>query len=196
MLSNSRNDEDFYYYIRDRFAPENNTDQAYRFFYLRKTCYRGMLRYNKKGNFNVPFGRYKNFNFEELRNREYENLLSNTQIYNEDFEFIFKEFDEEGNFIFLDPPYDSIFTKYETGSFSKDDHKRLAELFTNSKSNVLMIIGQSEFIYELYEPYIYGSYSKKYGFKIHSGRIGNEINNEHLIIKNYQTKDLISQIFS
>ena len=41
------------------FQPKNDIDEAARFLYLRKSCYRGMLRYNKNGKFNVPWGRYK-----------------------------------------------------------------------------------------------------------------------------------------
>ena len=48
-----------------------------------------------------------------------------------------------------------------------------------------MIIGKTDFICDLYKDYIVGEYDKKYRFKLHSGRVGNEINNKHLIIKNY-----------
>lgn len=185
LMCNSRNDESFYYYIRDEYKPNDDIERAYRFLYLRKTCYRGMLRYNKSGNFNVPFGWYKNFNFEELANRNYEFLLKNTEIYNTDFQEVMEKYDREDTFIFLDPPYDSKFNKYEVNSFSQEEHKRLADLFKSCKAKILMIIGKSDLIFSLYEDYIYGSYSKKYGFRIHSGRIGNEINNEHLIVKNY-----------
>ena len=64
-------------------------DNAKRFYYQRKTCFRGMLRYNKNGKFNIPFGRYKTINFNELKNTDYENLLSRTEILNTDFENIF-----------------------------------------------------------------------------------------------------------
>jgi len=49
----------------------------------------------------------------------------------------------------------------------------------------LMIIGKTPFIEEQYNGYIVGEYDKKYRFKLHSGRIGDEINTKHLIIKNY-----------
>ena len=51
-----------------------------------------MLRYNSSGEFNIPFGRYKNCNFEDLLNIKYEKLLKNTTIFNKDFEYIFEKY--------------------------------------------------------------------------------------------------------
>ena len=45
-----------------------------------------MLRYNKKGKFNIPFGRYKTYKFDDILNKNYENLLQNTEIFNKSFE--------------------------------------------------------------------------------------------------------------
>ena len=87
--------------------------------------------------------------------------------------------------MFLDPPYDSTFTDYGYCTFEKKDHKKLAECFKQTKIKCLMIIGKTDFICDLYKGYIVGEYDKKYRFKIHSGRVGNEINTKHLIIKNY-----------
>ncbi len=73
------NEEKKYYKVRDEIAQETSLDVASRFYYLRKTCYRGMLRYNKKGKFNIPYGRYKTCNCELLKNKDYEILLKNTE---------------------------------------------------------------------------------------------------------------------
>ena len=110
FLNEHPNTEEEYYKVRDKMKVENALDNAKRFYYLRKTCYRGMLRYNKKGKFNIPFGRYKTYNYEILKDKEYENLLKNTKIYCKNFEFIFQKYNDENNFVFLDPPYDSEFT--------------------------------------------------------------------------------------
>ena len=67
-MQNNPNNEETYYNIRDNMVINNYLDNAKRFFYQRKTCYRGMLRYNKKGKFNIPFGRYKKCNYEDLKN--------------------------------------------------------------------------------------------------------------------------------
>lgn len=179
------NEEKTYYQVRDKFEIKSPLDNACRFFYQRKTCFRGMLRYNKKGKFNIPFGRYKTYNFEILKEKKYENLLKNSQVFNKDFSYIFKKFNNKKNFMFLDPPYDSEFTDYGYCSFGKEEHKKLAKCFKETKIRCLMIIGKTPFIEELYKGYIVDEYDKKYRFKIHSKRVGSEINNQHLIIANY-----------
>lgn len=178
------NDEETYYKVRD-YDNTKVLDNAKRFYYLRKTCFRGMLRYNKNGKFNIPFGRYKTFNFEEIKNIEYENILKRTEICNKSFEAIFDEYNNKENFMFLDPPYDSEFTDYGYCTFGKDEQRKLAKCFKETNIRCLMIIGKTPFIQELYKDYIVDEYSKKYRFKLHSGRIGDEINTKHLIIKNY-----------
>jgi DNA adenine methylase len=186
FMESVNNTETDYYNIRDNMIIETSLDNAKRFFYLRKTCYRGMLRYNKKGKFNIPYGRYKRYNYKELKDERYSLLLERTQILSQDFEEIFNKYDKEGNFIFLDPPYDSEFIDYGYCIFGKNEHRRLSECFKRAKSRCLMIIGKTDFICELYRDYIVGEYKKNYKFRLHSGRVGNEINTLHLIIKNYE----------
>ncbi len=178
------NNEETYYKVRGS-IPNNKLDNAKRFYYLRKTCYRGMLRYNKKGEFNIPYGRYKTYNYEEIKNKEYENILKKTEIFNKDFEYVFENYNSPENFMFLDPPYDSEFTDYGYCTFGKEEHNKLAECFKKTSIKCLMIIGKTPFIEELYKDYIVDEYDKKYRFKLHSGRVGDEINVNHLVIKNY-----------
>jgi DNA adenine methylase len=190
FMDKNKNDENTYYKIRnmDRNTEKkmSDLDIACRFFYLRKTCFRGMLRYNKKGHFNIPYGRYKTYNFDILKNKQYEDLFQNVNIHLEDFEYIFKNYDNENNFMFLDPPYDTPFSDYGYCSFGREKHKRLAELFKKSKCKCLMIISETEFIKELYKDYIVETFDKKYKFRIHSNRINTDnIDKKHLIIKNY-----------
>jgi DNA adenine methylase len=179
------NDEETYYKVRDKMETNDYLDRAKQFYYQRKTCFRGMLRYNKNGKFNIPFGRYKTINFEELLNEDYEILLKRTEILNKGFEYIFENYDNENNFMFLAPPYDSEFTDYGYCQFGKEEQQKLAFLFKNTKIKCLMIIGKTEFIEKLYEGYIVSEYDKKYKFKLYDNRVGEEINTKHLIIKNY-----------
>ena len=185
FMENNPNDEETYYKIRDDMLIEEPLDNAKRFYYQRKTCFRGMLRYNKGGKFNIPFGRYKTINYSDLKNKHYEELLHRTEILNNDFEYIFETYNDENNFMFLDPPYDSAFTDYGYCQFGKEEHIKLADLFKNTKIRCLMVIGKTKFIEELYKDYIIDEYEKKYKFKLHSGRVGDEINTIHLVIKNY-----------
>lgn len=181
-----RSGEATYYYVRDGLKITNELKKACRFYYLRKTAYRGMLRYNPKGEFNIPWGKYKNVNYEDLRNQEYSDLLSRTTIREWSFEKTMNKFrNREDAFIFLDPPYDSEFTDYKT-DFNKNHHKELADLFKQSKAKCLLVIGDTPYIRELYKGYIAEEYNKKYAFRIHSDRVtAEDIDNLHLVIKNY-----------
>jgi DNA adenine methylase len=185
FMQQSPNDEATYYKIRDEMEINNELDSAKRFYYQRKTCFRGMLRYNKHGKFNIPFGRYKTINYSELLNKDYETLLGRTEILNKGFEYIFENYNDENHFMFLDPPYDSEFTDYGYCQFGKEEQQKLAMLFKTTKIKCLMVIGKTKFIEELYDGYIVAEYDKKYRFKIYDNRIGDEINTKHLIIKNY-----------
>lgn len=184
FMKDHPNDETTYYKVR-KYSCNDYLSNAKKFYYLRKTCYRGMLRYNKSGEFNIPFGRYKTCNYEDLKNEDYEKLLKNTEIFNKPFNYIFENYDSENNFMFLDPPYDCEFSDYGYCIFGKEQHQLLAHHFKNTKIKCLMIIGKTPLIQELYSGYIVGEYEKKYRFKLHSGRVGDEINTKHLIIKNY-----------
>lgn len=185
FMENNPNNEEIYYKIRDEMKINNYLDNANRFYYQRKTCFRGMLRYNKNGKFNIPFGKYKTINYSDLQNKNYETLLKNTEILNTNFEVIFEKYNHENNFMFLDPPYDSEFTDYGYCKFGKQEHIKLAELFKNTKNKCLMIIGKTDFIIDLYQDYIVDEYEKKYKFKLYNNRIDDKINTKHLIIKNY-----------
>jgi DNA adenine methylase len=138
------------------------------------------------GKFNIPFGKYKTINYNDLKNKRYEELLKRTEIFNKSFEYVFEKYNDKNNFMFLDPPYDSEFTDYGYCKFGKEEQTILANLFKQTKIRCLMIIGKTEFIEDLYKDYIISEYDKKYKFKIHSGRVGDEINTKHLIIKNYK----------
>ena len=184
-MQNNPNDETTYYNIRDKMIINEPLDNAKRFYYQRKTCFRGMLRYNKNGKFNIPFGKYKTINYSDLNNPNYHSLLSRTQILNKDFEYIFEHYNDENNFMFLDPPYDSEFTDYGYCQFGKKEQHKLADLFKTTKIKCLMIIGKTKFIEELYANYIVDQYDKKYKFKLYANRVGDEINTQHLVIKNY-----------
>jgi len=185
FMKETPNESDTYYNVRDNMTINDKLDNAKRFYYQRKTCFRGMLRYNKQGNFNIPYGKYKTINYEDLLNPKYTELLSRTDIYNKNFDYIFEHYNNENNFMFLDPPYDSEFIDYGYCKFGKDEHIKLAKYFKETKIKCLMIIGKTDFISELYKDYIVDEYDKKYRFKLYDDRIGDEINTKHLIIKNY-----------
>ncbi|MDP2585944.1 MAG: DNA adenine methylase [Candidatus Levybacteria bacterium] len=96
----------------------------------------------------------KNFNkkLDYLKSKELEKHLKNTTIENKDFEDFFKDNKpKKGDFVFLDPPYDSEFSTYDKNVFNKEDQKRLANyLIKDCKANWMMIIKNTDFILSLY----------------------------------------------
>lgn len=179
------NSEETYYQVRNQ-QPLTRFENAARFYYLRKTCFRGMLRYNKQGHFNIPFGKYKTINYQALLKPAYSTLLQRSTILQTSFETIFQDYNDATNFMFLDPPYDSEFTDYGYCKFGKAEHEKLAQCFKETDIQCLMVIGKTDFIEQLYRDYIVDYFPKKYKFKLYGGRIGEDINTEHLVIRNYQ----------
>lgn len=185
FMESHPNDESTYYKVRST-TPTTPFENACRFYYLRKTCYRGMLRYNKQGGFNVSYGAYKKVNYDALLDESYTELMSRTDVLNDGFELLFDRYNDESNFMFLDPPYDSVFTDYGYCTFGKDEHRRLAELFKTTDIRCLMVIGKTPFISDLYAGYIAEEYDKKYRHRFHSGRTESTDNAVHLVVKNYK----------
>lgn len=155
--------EALYYLLRDMYNGkiEKRYLDATLYYFINKTSYSGMLRFNSNGEFNVPFGRYKNFNTELISEQHYE-LLKRTEIRNEDYSKIFDD-STSSDFIFLDPPYDCIFTDYgniEQNGFNEDNHIKLAQDFRNLSAKALMVIGKTRLTESLYQPYIKSEYFK------------------------------------
>ena len=177
--------EALYYLLRDMYngIVEKKYLDATLYYFINKTSYSGMLRFNSKGEFNVPFGRYKNFNT-QLVSEEHSELLKRTEITNEDYSEIFNRC-TVNDFVFLDPPYDCIFTDYgniEQNGFAEDDHRRLAQDFRNLESKSLMVIGKTPLTEELYRPFIRAEYSKTYAVNIRN-RFKSE--STHLVVTNF-----------
>lgn len=177
--------EALYYLLRDMYNGiiEKKYLDATLYYFINKTSYSGMLRFNSKGEFNVPFGRYKNFNT-QLVSEEHSELLKRTEITNEDYSEIFNRC-TVNDFVFLDPPYDCIFTDYgniEQNGFTEDNHRRLAQDFRNLESRSLMVIGKTPLTEELYGPFIRAEYSKTYAVNIRN-RFKSE--STHLVVTNF-----------
>lgn len=178
--------EAFYYKMRDMFNHKINSEylDAVVYFFINKTAYSGMIRYNANGEFNVPFGRYKNFNTKLITDKHYE-LLRETSIYNVDYSEIFSMAGND-DFIFLDPPYDCVFSDYgnETykDGFGEDEHRRLANDFINLPCKALLVIGKTPLTQELYGKYIIEEYDKSYAVNI---RNRFKADAKHIIVTNY-----------
>ena len=177
--------EDLYYKMRELFNhPDNSYLDGVIYFFINKTAYSGMSRYNNNGEYNVPFGRYPNLNT-KLVTEQHSHLLQKAELYNLDYQQIFN-MANENDFMFLDPPYDCVFNDYGNidmmNGFDETEHRRLAEDFKNLPCRALMVIGKTPLTMELYGKYVYDEYYKNY-----SVNIKNRFNNDkmHIIVKNY-----------
>jgi DNA adenine methylase len=143
-----------------------------------------MIRYNAKGEFNVPYGRYANLNT-SLVTGSHSKLLSNTEIYNFDYSVIFK-MSEENDFMFLDPPYDCVFSDYgnieHKDGFNEQNHIELANQYKQLKCKALMVIGRTPLTEKLYGNMIIDEYGKSYAVNI-KNRFKSEAS--HILISNY-----------
>ena len=162
--------EGLYYDIRNMFngLTERKISDAAIYYFINKTSYSGMIRYNSKGEFNVPFGRYKHINTGILT-KDHSLLLQSTEIYNLDYKEIF-DMATEDDFMFLDPPYDCVFSDYGNeeykDGFNDECHIRLAEDFRNLKCKALLVIGRTPLTEKLYGDMIIDEYNKTYAVNI------------------------------
>lgn len=180
------NNEDLYYAIRDMFnnLAEKKYSDALLYYFINKTAYSGMIRYNAKGEFNVPFGRYKSINTKSIT-EQHSKLLQKAELFNGDYLDIFN-MSQQGDFMFLDPPYDCIFSDYGNkeyrDGFNEDSHRRLAQDFRNLGCMAMMVIGKTPLTEELYNGMIVDEYEKQYAVNI-KNRFKSAAN--HIIVTNY-----------
>ena len=168
-LKRHKNEEDYFYQIReiDRdkegYKKLTRIQRASRIIFLNKTCYNGLFRVNKAGEFNVPFGNYKNPNIvNEITLRAVSNYFSKARA-----AFTCKDFEEvlkgagKGDFVYLDPPYDPVsdtasFTGYDKGGFDRDEQKRLKKACDQlHEKGIKFLLSNSatDFIKDLYREY-------------------------------------------
>lgn len=177
--------ENLYYRMRALFNyPDQSFLEGVVYFFINKTAYSGMIRYNGKGGYNVPFGRYPNFNT-KLITQQHSELLQRAELFNLDYQKIF-DIAKKDDFIFLDPPYDCAFNDYGNidmvNGFDETEHRRLASCFKNLSCRTLMIIGKTPLTEELYGKYIFDEYYKNYSVNI-KNRF--KYNKMHIVVKNY-----------
>lgn len=178
--------EELYYRLRDMFNKKKprKFSHAALYYFINKTAYSGMVRYNAQGEYNVPYGRYKNFNTDLIDDR-HEALLRGADIHCRDYKEIFAMAGPD-DFMFLDPPYDSVFSDYgniETkDGFTAEMHRELAQDFYALPCKAMMIIGKTDLTKELYGKSICFEYDKSYAVNIRN-RFKSE--SKHIVVLNY-----------
>lgn len=167
-LRKHKNESEYFYHIRslDRtedFSKIGKIQRASRLIYLNKTCYNGLYRVNNAGEFNSPFGRYKNPNIvNEPVLRAVSSYLNsnNVQILSGDYDNVLQNLDRN-SFVYLDPPYHPIsessnFTGYIQGGWNIFDQARLREAcdeLTKKGIKFLLSNSSSGFIKDQYRDY-------------------------------------------
>ena len=139
----------------------SNVKKASRFIYLNRTCFNGMYRVNSKGEFNVPFGHYKNPRIVEENNLiNCSNLLQRTEIRHADYSEILNRV-KKGDFVYFDPPYvplseTSSFTSYTKDGFDMNMQFKLRDVCDELNSmgvKFLLSNSDTKLVNELYENY-------------------------------------------
>ena len=160
------NTEEYFYKLRglDRkpeFKGLSDIERASRIIFLNKTCFNGLFRVNSRGQFNVPYGNYRNPTIaDEFVIKAISNYLktNNIEIVCEDFNSACQSA-TKGDFVYFDPPYDPVsdtasFTGYSLDKFDREEQTRLRDLvkeLTERKCKVLLSNSNTEFIRDLYK---------------------------------------------
>ncbi len=163
----------FYYTARDKFNSlelngTNTIEKAALFIFLNKTCFNGLYRVNKKGQFNVPMGAYKSPTIcDESNLRNISKALQNVEIVCGDYS-LSKQFIDNDTFVYIDPPYRPIsetsgFTSYTTDAFDDNEQIRLAHFIDEinemgakivlSNSDPQNVNSEDTFFEDLYKAY-------------------------------------------
>jgi DNA adenine methylase len=147
------NNERLFYHHRDRFnsllrrGEDDSREAAALFYYLNRTGYNGLCRFNRAGEFNVPFGRYARVRY----TRDFSGFRATLR----DWSFTDGDVEtvtlEREDFVYADPPYDVEFTQYARQRFSWDDQERTAALLAKHPGPVVLVNQSTPRIEALYQ---------------------------------------------
>lgn len=182
---------DYYYEVRDN-IPRSNIERAARFLYLNRTCFNGMYRVNKQGDFNVPVGT-RNCWIEKTEDlQEYSRILRRYRICSTDFVRIIHDA-AENDLVFADPPYSiasnqSSFIKYNDQLFSWKDQKRLLSALSRARDRGASILATNTAYSQLEDMYRNNGFFVQTvnRFSSISGKSTGRKQQEELLISSYQ----------
>ena len=148
-----KNDKEIFYKNRTRFnelvknGMENTPEAAALLYYLNKTAYNGLMRFNSKGFFNTPFGKYKTINYTF-------DILSYKRL-TKSWKFMCRDFSEveipPDAVVYADPPYDVEFTNYNADGFDWEEQVRLIEFLCDISNPIILSNQATERIVKLYK---------------------------------------------
>ena len=188
----------YYTYLRDVYnnpKEYNNLSRPRKvaiYLFIREYCFSSMFRFNNAGGFNVPYGGVS-YNKKSLENKKkyykslaVRKLLNNTELYQMDFyEFVKTININEDDFMFLDPPYDTVFSEYDKNAFDQNDQIRLANyLIYECPCKFMLIIKKTDNIDRLYQNSGLNIVEMNKNYFV-SFKNRNKKSVKHLIITNY-----------
>jgi DNA adenine methylase len=193
-LRQHKNEETHFYEVRAKdIGSMTPVQRASRFIYLNKTCFNGLYRENKSGQFNAPFGRYEN-----PRIVDEENLLavseylrtSDVEIFGGDYRAALNSA-SAGDFVYLDPPYAPMtktarFAHYVKGGFGLDDQAELAKVFANLTTRgvkAMLSNSNTPIVHDLYKGFNIQTIHATRAINCKGGKRGKDAN--EVLITNY-----------
>jgi len=162
-LRTYENTSEMFYAVRSlEWTTSPEAEAAARTIFLNKTCFNGLYRVNKRGQFNVPFGKYKNPRIcDEDGLRAASEVLKKAEIICGDYFLVLEHYAQPGDFVFLDPPYLPIseysdFKRYTKEQFYEEDHVELAKMIMTLHErgcHILLTNSNHPLVHELYAPF-------------------------------------------
>lgn len=199
VLSQHPNEEEHFYGVRDwdrdkeQYRQLAKVQKAARIIYLNKTCYNGLFRVNNAGEFNTPFGHYKNPNIVNAP------TLRAVSSYFQKAQVTFSSIDyaqvlarvTRGTFVYLDPPYDPVsdtanFTGYAKGGFDRQEQIRLRECcdqLNQRKIKFMLSNSATDFIKEQYAAYHITTVKAKRAINSNAAKRGQV---DEVVVRNYE----------
>jgi DNA adenine methylase len=125
---------------------DQSSEAAQLFYYLNRTCFNGLCRFNSRGEYNVPFGKYKKINYTQDFS-EYQSVFASWDFCATDFSSLEIK---SGDLLYVDPPYDVEFTRYSEQDFKWEDQVRLVDWLTTLDQPMIVSNQATERVLELY----------------------------------------------
>ena len=190
-LKEYKNTKKYFYTVRKE-VPNNPTERACRTIFLNRTCFNGLYRVNKKGEFNVPYADNGSTKLTDGNNLlKTSQLLKKTILLNLSYDLVLKKYAKKNDLIFLDPPYLPVskfsdFKRYTKEQFHLEDHKKLASIYEKLHEKGCYLILTNSNSPEILKLY------KKFNIKILNTKRninakGNLRTGKDIIVTNYET---------
>ena len=199
ILSAFKNEAEEFYAVRDwdrdrdKYDSLSETEKAARILYLNKTCYNGLDRVNNAGEFNSPFGNYRNPNIVNAPVlRAVSKYLNTAELHLSAHDYVETvQALPRGAFVYLDPPYDPVsvtsnFTGYAKGGFSREEQIRLRETcdaLTARGIKFMLSNSATEFILDQYADYHITIVKAKRSINSVAARRGDV---DEVVVRNYE----------